>query len=96
MQTIAGSELKRRGLAALDGLLDQGPVQVLQRNRPACVVLSPAEYERLSEQARGGAPGGPVDVWDLLLADPDPPGGGQERSALDAGLAAERAAWERP
>jgi len=92
MRTIAAAELKRRGLAALHGLLRRGPVHVLQRNRPACVVLSPEAYERLEAAAAKDAAA--LDVWSLLLGPPLP--GGRSRAELDAELAAERASWDRP
>jgi hypothetical protein len=90
MRTIAAAELKRRGLAALHGLLRRGPVHVLQRNRPACVVLSPEDYERL--EAAAAADGKAPDAWSLLKA--PPVAGGRSRAELDAEIAAERASWE--
>ena len=92
MRTIAAAELKRRGLAALDGLLRRGPVHVLQRNRPACVILSPEDYERL--EAAAAADGDAPDAWSLLKA--PPVAGGRNRAELDAGIAAERASWDPP
>jgi PHD/YefM family antitoxin component YafN of YafNO toxin-antitoxin module len=95
-QTIAAQEIKRRGLAALDGLLERGPVYILRNNRPACVVLSPDAYARLKAAIAPHAPApSRPDIWSLLLAEPDPPGGGRERADLDAALAAEREAWPR-
>jgi len=93
MRTIAAAELKRRGLAALHGLLRRGPVHVLHRNRPACVVLSPEDYERL-EAAAAAADGKAPDAWSLLKA--PPVAGGRSRAELDAEIAAERASWDLP
>jgi PHD/YefM family antitoxin component YafN of YafNO toxin-antitoxin module len=92
MRTIAASELKRRGLAALHGLLRRGPVHVLQRNRPACVVLSPEDYERLEAAATADAKA--PDAWSLLMG--PPMAGGRSRADLDAEIATERASWDRP
>jgi hypothetical protein len=89
MRTITAAELKRRGLAALHGLLRRGPVHVLQRNRPACVVLSPEDYERLEVAA--GAEATAPDVWSLLKAAPTE--GERSRADLDAEMAAERSSW---
>ena len=90
MRTIAATELKRRGLAAVNGLLRKGPVHVLQRNKPACVMLSPGDYERL-EAAAGGQQKG-ADVWTLLGATPTT--GERSRDDIDAQIAAERASWD--
>lgn len=92
MQSVPASEIKRRGIAALNELLVHGPVEIVQRNRPACIVLGVEEYARL----RGGTaaalrPG----IWDLLL---DPSGGDQprrDRAALDGEISAERESWDR-
>lgn len=92
MLTLPAAEIKRRGLAALTDLLDQGAVHVVQRNRPACVVLSPAEYARLLAAASRPAP---PDIWALLRAAPRPDAD-RDRADIDASLAAERAGWERP
>lgn len=89
MQTVRASEIKRRGLAAVEDLLDHGPVHVIKNNRLACVVLSEAEYARL--RTRGG---GQADVWALLLAEPGEEDWRRSREALDAALAAERESWE--
>ena len=90
MRTIAAAELKRRGLAALHGLLSRGPVHVLQHNRPACVVLSPEAYARLEAAAKKDA--ALPDVWSMLTAPPIP--GGRSKAALDAEIASERASWD--
>ena len=47
MTLIAAQEIKRRGMAALDGLLGQGPVRIVKNNRPRYVVMSEAEYDAL-------------------------------------------------
>ncbi|HRH81751.1 MAG TPA: hypothetical protein PLW81_11970 [Thiobacillaceae bacterium] len=89
MQTLPAQEVKRRGLAAIEELLPQGPVHILKHNRPACVVLSEAEYARLN--ARSSAPAA-TSAWDALLATP---GHGEEtREQVDQRLAEERDRWE--
>ena len=40
MNIIAAQEIKRRGMAAVDSLITNGPVQVLKSNRPRYVVMS--------------------------------------------------------
>jgi len=91
MRTVPAAEIKRRGLAALTELIGQGPVHVVQRNRPACVVLSNADYARLLAAARPAAP----DIWSLVLA-PPPPTATCGRAELDTALAEERGGWDRP
>lgn len=64
--TIA--ELKRRGMAAIEDGLKHGPVRILKRNRPAAVVVSAEEYERLSGRHGAAVPGMTAMEW--LLAHP--------------------------
>ena len=45
MNIIAAQEIKRRGMAAVDHLLEQGPVRVVKNNRPRYVVLSEKEFD---------------------------------------------------
>lgn len=45
MNMIAAQEIKRRGMAAVDRLLDQGPVRIVKNNRPCYVVMSETEFD---------------------------------------------------
>lgn len=92
MQTIPASEIKRRGIAALDGKLDHGPVYVMRNNKPACVILSEAEYERL-RQDKPTAP--PTAIWDVLLNPREPVEGRRTAEQVAADLAEERNSWNR-
>jgi len=47
MNMIAAQEIKRRGMAAVDDLLDEGPVQIVRNNRPRYVVMSETEFDVL-------------------------------------------------
>ena len=47
MNTLASAELKRRGMAAIEEGLRHGPVHIVKRNKPAAVVISEDEYQRL-------------------------------------------------
>lgn len=47
MNIIAAQEIKRRGMAAVDTLLADGPVQVMKSNRPRYVVMSEQDYDML-------------------------------------------------
>lgn len=49
MQTIPAQEIKRRGISAVDDLLREGPVHVIQRNRPRYVILDERRYQELRE-----------------------------------------------
>ena len=51
MNTIPAQELKRRGIAAVDGLIAQGDVHVIRNNRPEYVVLTEARYQELVSEA---------------------------------------------
>jgi PHD/YefM family antitoxin component YafN of YafNO toxin-antitoxin module len=47
MNMLAAQEIKRRGIAAVDGLIGKGPVRIVKNNRPRYVVMSENEYETL-------------------------------------------------
>ena len=54
MNTIPAQELKRRGLAAVDDVIDKGDVHVIRNNQPQYVVLSEARYQDLVAEAQEG------------------------------------------
>ncbi len=49
MNTLMVSELKRRGMAAIEDGLRSGPVHLVKRNKLAAVVLSEDDYHRLAD-----------------------------------------------
>jgi PHD/YefM family antitoxin component YafN of YafNO toxin-antitoxin module len=51
MNTIPAQELKRRGIAAVDGLIANGDVHVIRNNRPEYVVLTEERYHELVAEA---------------------------------------------
>ena len=51
MNSIPAQEIKRRGIAAVDGLIANGDVHVIRNNRPEYVVLSEARYRELVAEA---------------------------------------------
>ena len=51
MNTIPAQELKRRGIAAVDALIESGDVHVIRNNRPEYVVLTEARYRELVAEA---------------------------------------------
>ncbi|MBK8118713.1 MAG: hypothetical protein IPK39_05430 [Sulfuritalea sp.] len=65
MNSLTVSELKRRGMAAIEDGLRRGPLHIVKRNKPAAVVLTEAEYEKLAH-GRVATPGGMTAVQWLL------------------------------
>ena len=53
MRTIPATEIKRRGISAVDGVKGAGPVHVIKNNRPAYVVMSETDYEALTGMLAG-------------------------------------------
>ena len=49
MNTIPAQEIKRRGIAAVDDLIETGDVHIIKNNQPQYVVVSPARYRELIE-----------------------------------------------
>jgi PHD/YefM family antitoxin component YafN of YafNO toxin-antitoxin module len=49
MNTIPAQEIKRRGIAAVDEALAEGPVHIVKNNRPQYVVLTEERYQALVE-----------------------------------------------
>jgi PHD/YefM family antitoxin component YafN of YafNO toxin-antitoxin module len=93
MKTIPAQEIKRRGISAVDELLQDGPVEVIKHNRPRYVVMTVDGYRRL---ARGQTePAAGASAWDWL----DKPAADRAHAArskadIDAALAREREAWD--
>jgi PHD/YefM family antitoxin component YafN of YafNO toxin-antitoxin module len=47
MVLVAAQEIKRRGVAAVEGLISKGPVHVVKNNKASFVMLSEKDYETL-------------------------------------------------
>lgn len=47
MNLLSAQEIKRRGMSAVDEVLANGPVHMIQNNQPQYVVLSEAAYNAL-------------------------------------------------
>ena len=92
MNTIAASELKRHGITAIEKLIAKGPVHVIKRNQPVCVVITEDEYERLTRAAGGEAPAQQLSVMEWFSLSPL---GEAEKSELDDRLSRERDGWEK-
>ena len=51
MNTISATEIKRRGITAVDEALTRGPVHIIKNNKPQYVIMAEKHYEELiSEQ----------------------------------------------
>lgn len=79
--------LKRRGMAAIEEGLQRGPVHIMKRNKPAAVVLSEEEYQRLTSGRSVSVSGLTAMQW--LLAQPST--GALSKADIDAQLNGERA-----
>jgi hypothetical protein len=85
--TISSAELKRRGIAALEEGLAQGPVEIRKHNRLAAIVLSPTDYQRLRHDSpKPEAPGMSALQW-LELQESS---ASNTKAEIDAMLAIER------
>ena len=93
MNTIAANQLKRHGIAAIEKLLAKGPVHVIKRSQPVCVVLAKDESERLINAAKGEPPARQLSVMEWFSL---PPLGESEKAELDDCLSRERDGWEKP
>ena len=51
MNSIPAQEIKRRGLKAVDDLLEKGDVHVIRNNKPEYVVLTEDRYQALVAEA---------------------------------------------
>lgn len=49
MNSIPAQEIKRRGISALDEALRDGPVHIIENNRPNYVVLTEAAFAELQQ-----------------------------------------------
>ena len=81
------AEIKRRGMAAIEDALRHGPVHIVKRNKPAAVVLSEAEYERITACQPQTRPGVTALQWLLT----QPATGTRDKVDIDTALAEERA-----
>ena len=86
MNTLTVAELKRRGMAAIEEGLRRGPVHIVKRNRPAAVVLSEDDYQRLA-QGKAAAPIG-LTAMQWLLS--QPAAGKRSKARIDADFKAGR------
>ncbi|MEN1957639.1 hypothetical protein [Luteimonas changyuni] len=84
--TVTAAELKRRGMAAIEDGLKRGSVRIIKRNKVAAVVMSAADYERLTVAAGKKPPGVSAMQWLLTY----PATGRSTKRELDQRLRQER------
>lgn len=51
-RTIRATEIRRRGISAVDKALKRGPVHVLRDNEPAYVIMAENQFREMSERYR--------------------------------------------
>lgn len=85
--TLTAATLKRRGMAAIEERLIQGPVRILKHNKAVAVVLSEAEYRRLTSDQAPTVPGLTALQWLLTQTK----SGERSKQEIDNDLASDRA-----
>ncbi|MBK5276377.1 MAG: hypothetical protein JJE30_15210 [Desulfuromonadales bacterium] len=92
MNAIAANDLKRHGISAVELLLVNGPVHIIKRNQPVCVVLAEDEYEKLTRaaQANSSVHSHSVMEWFAL-----PASGTATKKEIDQRVTADRDSWDK-
>jgi len=92
MNALPANELKRHGISAVEHLLANGPVHIIKRNQPVCVVLAEDEYEKLikAAQVNTSVHSHTVMEWFAL-----PSSGTSKKEEIDQCLNAERDSWDK-
>jgi PHD/YefM family antitoxin component YafN of YafNO toxin-antitoxin module len=92
MNAIAANDLKRHGISAVEQLLVNGPVHIIKRNQPVCVVLAEDEYEKLTRaaQANTSVHSHTVMEWFAL-----PASGSTTKEEIDQRLSEDRDSWDK-
>ena len=91
MNTIRASEVKRRGVAALEEAVEKGPVHVIKNNRPTLVVLNERQYAELSAGTAHTAHSPRMSVWDYVVNRPHE--GTRTKKEINAQIREERESW---
>ena len=87
MKSLPAQELKRRGLAAVECLIEDGPVEIIKRNRPACIIVSVGLFRDLTGKRPAGRKRSVSDLFAL------PAAGHRVRKEIDTAIREERASW---
>ena len=92
MNAIPANALKRHGILAVEQLLANGPVHIIKRNQPICVVLAEADYEKLTKAAQANAAGQGHSVMEWFASSNY---GISTKEEIDQRLNAERDSWDK-
>lgn len=92
MNAIAANDLKRHGISAVEHLLVNGPVHIIKRNQPVCVVLAEDEYEKLTRAAQANSSVHSHTVMDWFVL---PASGASSKAEINQRLNAERDSWDK-
>jgi hypothetical protein len=92
MNTLPATEIKRRGVAAIDESIKFGPVHIIKNNHLKYVVLLEEDYEKLISQSTQ-----PTHVktslWEILE---NRPWSGQRKKAdIKNQIKTERGSWKK-
>jgi hypothetical protein len=91
MNSIPAKELKRRGVAAIESMINDGPVEIIKNNSPACVVLSVEQYRKLSSGKKAKSDIKKMKISELFSL---PATGRRTRNEIDKSLNIERDGWD--
>ena len=93
MNILTNEQIKRRGIAAVEDALRHGPVHLVKRNRPAAVVVTEAEFTRLSslDEPATGSKSKKMTSMEWFLS--DQPGGKLDAAGLARRIKEERDSW---
>ncbi len=91
MNTLTIEQIKRRGFAAVEDAARHGPIHLVKRNQPVWVVLTEAEFSRLSALDKPMT--GPRKRTSLEIFLSDDPGGNLDAEGLARRINEERDSW---
>lgn len=91
MNAIPANELKRHGIQAVELLLANGPVHIIKRNKPVCVVLAEDVYEKLTRAAQANSSVHSHSVMEWFAS---PSSGSSCKAEIDQYLDTERKSWD--
>ena len=91
MNILTIEQIKRRGIAAVEDALRHGPAHLVKRNQPAAVVLTEAEFSRLTALDRATTIPKKRTSMEIFLS--DDPGGDLDAEGLARRIKEERDSW---
>jgi hypothetical protein len=91
MNTLPATEIKRRGVAAIDEGIKKGPVHIIKNNHLKYVVLREEDYAKLLEQSSINS--STVSLSEMLKNRPWE--GKSKKMAIKKQVKKERKSWEK-